>query len=758
MYSLAYAFVVVFLLIALSYNILPLLRINDRDVVQYLLREAHCDPNCTNQDGHTPFSLTRDPIILQELISNRANLAIFYQRHGKELPAVSVNTFVIGRQGCGKSTLSKALGKQSKGLARLTSRVVKVTGVDEKTAGITPYDIHNDHFGHLALYDFAGHEEYYASHCTVIRSVTMGSSTALFLLVADLRSSDTELRSTISYWLHFVKTECIRSTVGPEPHVIIVGSFADKIKSTSELMKKHEVVKSLLFTPIFSGIHYSCFVTTNCCFSESSSMSDLRQNIAKSCEVLKTKAEISFNSHCFFLYLLDKYRQCPAVTLDTIHTRMQDNDGHELQDFIPRTIPELCKACEDLNERGSILFVKKTEDVTGSWIILHKEALLSQVTGTVFAPEDLKEYKALATSTGVVPFTNITTHFPALDPHMVVDYMCYLEFCHEVVDREALQFLQAPTISLADSTTKYYFFPGLVHTDAPSDVWKADPKFVYQSGWVLQCSQPHEFLSPRFLQILLLRLAFPFALALEQQVDHPALHRKCSVWKNGIYWANRDGVECLVEIAATKNVNVMLRCLKGNDIHCVHLRSLVIHKILSTLEEFCPNVSTSGMIIHPSSVSYPLKLDDKQTQYSLHEIATAVCEAKTSVVNEDGVLATLEELLSFEPYAHLGERILHELFSEEKPHCDKEVTDEFLYRIADQVHKKKEMFAELFKSPATMLHERIREAPPGPTHEIVRVFQLWRDRSEGTYQCLRKELDQFSVFGGRNPQSLVESP
>ena len=201
MYSLAYAFVVL-LLITHSYNIvllLPLLRKNNRDVVQYLLNEAHCNPNCIDKNGSTPLSMTRDPIISKELISNGANPAVFYQRHGKELPAVSVNTFVIGRQGCGKSTLSKALGKQSKGLARLTSRVVKVTGVDEKTAGITPYDIHNDHFGHLALYDFAGHEEYYASHCTVIRSVTMGSSAALFLLVADLRSNDTELRSTISY-------------------------------------------------------------------------------------------------------------------------------------------------------------------------------------------------------------------------------------------------------------------------------------------------------------------------------------------------------------------------------------------------------------------------------------------------------------------------------------------------------------------------------------------------------------------------------
>ena len=206
-----------------------------------------------------------------------------------------------------------------------------------------------------------------------------------------------------------------------------------------------------------------------------------------------------------------------------------------------------------------------------------------------------------------------------------------------------------------------------------------------------------------------------------------------------------------MEVTNAKLVNVMLHCLKGNEIECVHLRSLVIGKVLNTLEQLCPDISTTEMIIHPSSVTYPLKLDDKPSQYNLHEIATVVCEARSSVVNESAKVATLEELLSFEPYVHLGERILRELFSEEKPHCDKEVTNEFLYCIADQVHKKKEKFVKLFKSPAMMLHERIREAPPGPTHEIVRVFQLWRDRSEGMYQCLRKELDQFSVFAGRNP-------
>ena len=730
-----------------------LFRIDQRDVVQYLLNEVHCNPNCTNMNGDTPLSLTTDPIITRELFSNGANPAGFYERYGKHLPAESVNTFVIGHQGCGKSTISKALGQQSKGLACLTSRLVKVTGVDAKTAGIIPYDIHNDQFGNLAVYDFAGHKEYYGSHCVVLRSVTMGSSAALFFLVADLRSSDTEFRNTITYWLHFLKTDCTRSTVGPEPHVIIVGSFADKIKSKSELFKKHEIVKSLLSTGVFSGIHYSSFVLTNCCFSESSSMSELRHTIAKSCEVLKIKAKMSFNSHCFFIYLLDRYHQYPAVTLDTIHTRIQRGCRHELKEFLPRTILELCKACEDLNDRGSILFVKKTDDVKGSWIILHKEALLSQVTGTVFAPEGLKEYKALATSTGVVPFTNISSHFPTIDPHMVVDYMCYLEFCHEVVDHEALQFLQAPTISLADSTTKYYFFPGLVRTEAPPDIWKADPKFVYRSGWVLQCCLPHEFLSPHFLQVLLLRLAFPFALALEQHIDHPALHRKCSVWKNGIFWANRDGVDCLVEIAESKQVILMLQCLKACEIQCVNHRSLIIRKINDTLEQLCSQVSTTSGILLPSEVSYPLE-STKRIQFTICEVAKAAVEAKPgskpSAVSEDSKLATLEELLFFEPYSDLGRQITTDLCSESMK--DSKITDNFLEHIVDRIENKK-LFIHLFKSTAHNLQESTCEplSCSDDARELVQGLKLWRNRGEGTYQCLRRELDKFSVFAGKNP-------
>ncbi len=132
------------------------------------------------------------------------------------------------------------------------------------------------------------------------------------------------------------------------------------------------------------------------------------------------------------------------------------------------------------------------------------------------------------------------------------------------------------------------------------------------------------------------------------------------------------------------------------------------------------------------------------------EVAKSLIQGDSHAIGKGGPAVNLDCLLYFEPYAHLGEQILLELFSEEQPHCEKKVTDYFLYRIADRVHEKKEAFRKLLKPSATLLKERVSRAPP--TYELVHIIQLWRDLDEqGSYQSLRKKLDQFSVFAGRNP-------
>ena len=626
----------------------------------------------------------------------------------------------------------------------------------------SPYDIQSERFGHTILYDFAGHKEFYASHSTMLRNAAIGSTAAIILLVVDLRESDEKIIKSIQSWLHLISTACrMHVSSSLKSHVIVVGSRADERKSKENISRKGNNITALFPMP---DVDFVGFVAVDCRYAASSSMSELCQLLSESCCTVRNQAKANFSCHFFFLYLLQKYQSSPAVSVRTIVTDFQKTQSKTLTKYVPlhmhfrhispptisQLIPEaqnphqLQRLCEEMNEKGNILLLRNEATFEESWVVLNQEPLLSQVTGTIFAPEDsgFKEYREIANTTGVVPFSKFEGVFPNLDLKMLVQFLCHLEFCHEITDPEGLQLLQAASGSTTPNE-RWFFFPGLVKIEAPDRVWEADDKLVYQSGWLLECSLSHQFFTPHFLQVLLLRLAFSFALALEDSHishDHPALQRKCSVWKNGIYWSNRDGVQCLVQIE-DRQVLVMLRCPKGavHELGCIHLRSLVFRKVLGTLEQLCSNISTTEILLHPSDVRYPL--NQVVEQFNIREIAEAIAEAKPSAVSSTGHnAATLVELLHFEPYAQFG---LQELFNESDG--GGKISDEYLHHIAHLVCENKD---NLLQHLITKHFTLKKQVPPS---DLVQVMQVWRDHSEGTYQCLRRELDQFSVFAGRNP-------
>ena len=757
--------------------LLCLCREGHADIVHYLLSEMSCNANSKTKDGRTPLSLTHDPSTVRELLRYGANPENVYTNYSGHLPEhcpkrpteSAVKTFTVGDPGAGKTTLVKALEKEGKWFS---GRLIKVSGVDKKTAGIIPHEIHSRIFGHIILYDLAGHQEFYASHAAIIRQSMAGSSAAIFLLLADLQRSDEDFRRSILSWLSLIDNQC--PSTDPKPHIIVVGSHADEVKSRAEIANKSSIVDSLVQTAAFANLQFTGYVTLNCCYSASTDINELRQHLKRSCTALRLKSDLNFNTHCFFLYLLDKFRDHEAVQVKDVLIKVKINStqstiksgGNELLSFIPAEFPDkLCEMCEDLHERGSILLLTNDKNPKHSWIILDQTALLSKVTGTVFAPEGFTQHRDFANCTGVVPFTKLQDHFFSLNPDMLTQLLCHLEFCQEVTDLEVLKLLQSHDTPLPGDE-RVFFFPALVSIDAPKQVaptevapakdaplrvWEASDDFGYHSGWVLQC-QPEKFFTPRFLQVLLLRLAFSFALIPDKQEinsDLPAIRRRCDVWKSGIFWCNRDGIEVLVEVHQSQAVHVLLRCLNNREIDCIHLRSAVIQKVLTARQEFCPRVSTRESLIHPKDTTqYPLKPTTELRLFSISEVSKAIIAGKPCVVSPP---MNLENLLYYEPYAHLKESILQTLF-EKPPNCEKEVSDSFLYEMADCIHTKMDYFVKMLKPQASMLQNMIDQAPPGSTHAIVRLFQLWRLRSsKGSYQCLRTELDQFSVFAGRNP-------
>ena len=750
---------------------LPLFLPADSDVI-LLLEETKIDPNAKNDFGQTPLDMAHAATTIRELIGHGANPQDVYKRHGNVLGKHSskeplqspVKLFMVGNSSAGKSTLTKALLSEMTLFVRLVTRSKPVSGVDEKTAGIVPHEFESKTYGLVTLYDFAGQREFYGSHAALLQNAIQ-TSTPIFLLVVDLSESDEVIKRNIRYWLSFLENQC--TSVTSKPHVIVVGSHADIVKSSGENPKSvTSIITSLLTAPQRSSLEFAGFVDLDCQYADSAGMRELHRVLKSRCDGVRNQTSVNFFSHCFLVYLLDKFRDSAAVTIEEIAaTYLTTVFFYKLGDitaFLPRTMEALEDACDQLNDSGHLLVLKNPTAIENSYVIINRTALLAEVNGTIFAPEGFKEHIQLASSTGLVPLSNIAKHFPKHDLRMLVGFLCHMEFCCEIVDPEVLGQIshkEASTVSEAAGVKgeRYFFFPGLVTLEAPSTVWEPQAQFDYHCGWILKCSQPEQFFDPRFLQVLLLRLAFSFAFAQEiadVRDDVPSIQRECSVWSNGTYWGNIHSVETLVEVAEQNRVVVLMRCPKVKS-ECLQLRSLLIQKVLAAAREFCSKVNTVESFISPSEVTqYPLKPISQLPLFSIKKVSSVVAEGVVSgaVRTATGKPVSLDSLLSFEPYADLGEAILRELFDESGPNYKKKLSNLFIYKIAERISKKKEMVKELFKPNATQLAERMSNAAfVNDEHEIIRILDIWKDTNDRTYQCLREMLDQFSVFGGRNP-------
>ena len=789
-----------------------------KQVVQFLVENKHCDPNCQNyagmtplhytckqsarkivlyllstgkvgpsvttknSDGQTPVMLTDDIEIIRELLKHGADPHPLYQRYeeffkeysSETPPPTPFNILVLGNASTGKTTLIESLKAEGKS-------VVQDISPNAHTAGIIPNPFESKEYGLVTFYDFAGQHEYYAGHEAVIQTIVRSTPPAIILLV-NISESEENIKQKILYWLSFISNQF--PMVTSKPHLIITGSHADVVADHGDnpRTKMKSIIESIKTELAKSTAKLAAFTTVDCRVSISPGISSLRQHLQKSSKELKDHGVMNFMSHCFHIYLLEYFKDLPAVSLSQItscllqkqsnypsyypHQRETVIEDSKPKRLLPTKPSEIDGILEVLSEKGHILLLKSSRR-RFSWVILNKEALLGDVNGIVFAPKHFKQYKNLASSTGVVPFSTIASHFLGHDPNMIVSFLSHLEFCHVIADEEVLNLIGDKTAhstsNTASSLETYFLFPHLVSIECPQHIWRVDDNFEYKCGWLLWCSEKHHFFTPRFLQVILLRLAFSFPLNIQikkHNRDHPAIQRRCSIWKNGISWVNEDSTEVVVEMREQNQViAVMMRCDEELEtkIECIHLRSSLAQKILRTKEEFCSEVSTIEAFINPDKLQYPLRPPQDLTLFSLNDMARSVINKKRNVTCSDGIyIMKLEKLLLFEPYADLGREILKELFDEENKNI--EVTDEFLNRIANEIVRKKnskytdykkECFLQLFDLHPASLQER---APRGPVQDLVQIFELWRARSKDrSYEGLRKELDEYSVFCGRNP-------
>ena len=728
---------------------------NHPSVVDYLLSNCHINPNAKNDREQVPLSLAKSKEVMKLLIQHGADSEDVYTHHRKILGNVfskdplknPVKMFVIGHGGEGKSTLIEAMEHEPTVWSPLVNIFIhpkEVDGVSQRTAGIIPRVFKSRFYGDVQIYDFAGPEAYYSSHAAVIKSA-VDTCPPIFIIVIGLHRNDTTITQSVSYWLGIITNQCTNME-GKAP-LIVVGSHADLVKDSIDTDRKKQVISQAVKK--YASFDLINIISMDCRYSNSDGMKLLRRYVGTTCNTLRSNLSVSLNSHMFLIYLIEKHSSELAVTLEKVRTvletaidQKQSKKDKEVLPFIPTTIPRLVEICVQLSDKGHILFLHNEISLEKSFIIINMTALLAEINGTMFAPEDFKQHCQLATSTGVVPRSKLAEQFPQFNITMLVGFLFHLELAVPIEDQQVLGLIDKHVTTSSEltksSNEKYLFCPALVRLEAPPRVFVYQEKCLYHFGWILSALHTNHFLDARFLHVLLLRFALSLGLAPEIDPDIPALQHQCSLWKTGVHWHTEYGAEVLVNVIDKKKVIVLIQSYLVSS-ELLELRSSVLHKVREAACELCPSVITEEFLIFPTDMTYPLDISPSTPLFSLKSVARSIVQQHPFVVSVDG--ASHLDVSEYEVYAHLGERMLQTLFSSPQ---DVTISDQFLSTLCSSLIKNSQI--------VNVIHSTITKLTTDTGKDsLLSALKSWRDGSDGTYRSLRLILDQLSVFAGQNP-------
>ena len=702
------------------------------NIAHYLISEADCNPSCENKDGNTPLHLacSYHAHTVQYLLSTAKVDPMAKNKYGKtpidyagrhrynydllklfqsfpqcerDFPVHTYTKLVLtGYSGAGKTTISKLIlllvNKTSGFFSWLSSG--RVTDVECLTAGIIPLHVESkvNEVGNMVIYDFAGQQEYYSSHAAVLECI---NSAAIFVCNVDLSQCMDKINESVHYWISFI--ENAYSSAQGSSHVIIVGSHADLVKSSQELNKKSSLVESIAERRV-KQLTYGGFVSMDCRQSKTKQAHHFRSLLSTSQQaLLSSQPRMSLYCHVLYAFLRKKLRKTGCTLQELTSTLASEKD------FSPDSTV-LTKLLTSLSDKGLILFVQNQEHPKSSWVVVEKEALLREVNGTLFAPDNFKQYRQVASNTGIVPIATLEELFPQYSSEMLVGCLENMEFCHPV-DPSALQATNLKaTSSSPPSGANHLFFPGLIKEHRPGDL--PSPRF----GWCLGCSDPYEFFSNRFLHILLLRLAFTFSLANKKRSLSPALcglERQCEVWQNGISWKSVSGVSTIVEIVDLNRLVIVLVSEKSRE--AAETCSSVIRMILDLQHQLCSTVvTTCECLISPSLLDrYPFDTLPDTDLFDLPTVARSMLlHDKLLLDRKEGKNEfSTDEALSCEPYYLLQPSSVCQLFNQS---------------MASQ------------------------PVPDSLFQEVLRYCQQPHQKPRD-HKKLRECVNKHSIFAGRNP-------
>ena len=634
---------------------------NHVDVMRYLIDECHCDPMVVDSDGWTPLHWAagygssaaveyllstgkcdplakdnegRTPLTLAKVYGGTDTLSVF-KKFGdikSSHPIDSyVNVLLVGNPGAGKSTLSHVI-KDTASFTLLGS-FRNVGGVVPCTAGIIPYKLQHRTLGNIILHDFAGHSEYYSSHSAVIENLLQGSG-GVFLIVVNILEK--EAVKQLHQWLTVVRNEAQKAL--NECHVIVIVSHVDQISNSVERRRRKEEIQEIIVRERCDSVFLDCRKLGG------SGVDSFFNKLSSACESICSTSGRNLSLYCHMMYGLLEERKENILTLSDVMSATKSHNEYNLSD----KREDVLDALHSLHSIGFISVFKSEDKV---WVVVNKGILLTEVDGILFAPETFKEHVDIASNTGIVSVSGLTRLFPEYDPDMLICFLKNMELCHEI-NPSFLRMTNLHQLAVEEEEEggrerrgeRLLHFPCLLSTDRPDEMTSE----VYQFGWCLQCTSKHHFFPPRYFHVLSLRLAYKMALP---QKDHQ-LMRRCTFWKNGLYWSNGHGVGSLVEIVDESQCVLVMMSFKEDIMMSVGRD--VIGEVMSVYKESCPSLEVKELVIDPKELAYPVNTPRERTVYSVKDILSAIEKGEKCIVRDNGTSTKLKEILPDESLSDIS--------------------------------------------------------------------------------------------------------
>lgn len=680
------------------------------EVVRFLLSTGVVNPLQRDADDNTPIE------IIPSYSEQRYEILRLFQPFSQcriDFPIETYSkVYFCGNPATGKSSLAEIISYRcNKPLDHQYHPFLVITDVKPHTAGIIPHHFESHEVGNIVLYDFAGHPEYYSSHAAVLEN-TMLSSPAVFAIFVNGTASRNTIQIQFYYWANFIKNVISKTKIKSE--IITVISHVDQMQANKKELKAKESFVDRIAKRALppQQLHYKGCIGVDCHRPGGIGIADFMKRLSASCKAVIEKSE-SISFYCHVLYAFLQQLKVNAISLQDLSLKiLNENDAS-----LPSNKEILINILGTLSDKGMILFLRNT--TSDSWIIINKNSLLQDINGTLFAPDDFDEHQSLSSNTGIVPIYALKCVFPDYDINMLVSFLITLEFCHTIEANTFKTIATNITMNIFQEDTIFYF-PALVSVESPEKI-SCNADF----GWCLWCPDAYQFFSTRFVQVLLLRIAYKYALKCSSYIgtiQHSSsykLHRSCVVWKNGIQF-ERDFVKATIIISdLNRSVILLIKSLESgrSKFRALIDRCTLIAEILLICKEFCPYCDVQECLISPSDILIHQDLSElRSSLYSIDQVARAALLNVDKVTN---VLKANEISVSFilgeiEPYLRLSLETISDLFNQS-------------------------MSKNIIPSETLKCIEE-------------KCFPLQiKDSNDINYESLCNYLNKYSVFAGRNP-------